>query len=410
MIKYSFVIPTYNCRLLLKNLLHSLNAQTNYQPGSYEVVIVDDGSNDGTQQCVLEMAERIKFNFKLNYIYLERTAESCRARTRNTGWRAAQGEFVIFLDADMIVKNDYLHQLERYFLKNPNLVIVGTRLMLDKPVSEEHVISGKFFADYRFDRNAFTTCETRHFLFNKISYNAAAFKNTWLIVYTCNLAMAKKHLYTIDGFDENFKGWGLEDIELGYKSAQKGLQIVINPYIEAFHQFHGAVFGAVPSVERFVNRKKNLDVFYKKHPEVKKKMSKLKYIRYIYRDIDKLLTKKTGTQEEYTIEFKELTEVEKVKETILQLSSRKNLHIIVRDYLEKADLDLWIQLLGPTGAVISYYPMSRVFDDHSLRSFINSHYREKRRAVMVNLGAAFCQWLWKTFKDQWNACGLKNNQ
>lgn len=394
---------------MLKNVLHSLNAQTDYKPGSYEVVIVDDGSDDGTQQCISEMANNISFNFKLNYIYLERTTESCRARTRNIGWRAAQGEFVVFLDADIIIKNDYLLQLDAYFSKDPNLLIVGTRLMLNDPVSEEDVISGKVFDNYRFDKESFITCESRHFLFNELSYNASAYKNSWLMVYTCNLAIPRKYLNIIDGFDEDFKGWGMEDQELGYKAMQNGLQIVINPHIEAFHQFHGAVFGTVPSVSKFVGWKKNLDTFYRKHPEFKQEMSKLKYIRYNYRDSNMLFTRGTCSQE-HTIEFKDLTELETIKETILKLSSKESLNIIVRDYLEDTDLDLWIQLVGQTRAVISYFPISKIIDEYRLKSYINSHYRKKRLSLFVNLGTAFFQYLLQTLTFRRNACGLKNKQ
>jgi len=410
-IKYSFVIPTYNCKHLLKNVLHSLNAQIGYEQGGYEVIIADDGSTDGTEQCISEMAKNVSFNFKLNYIYLERTPGSCRSRTRNIGWQAAQGKFVIFLDADIIVKNDYLQQLDAYFSKEPNLLIIGTRLMLNEPVSEEDVISGKAFDLHRIDKEAenFYTCEGRHLIFNKGSYNASAYRHSWLLVYSCNMAMPRKNLEITGGFEEGFKGWGMEDQELGYKAVQSGLQVVINPRLEVLHQFHGAIFGTVSTVRKFIEWKKNLDIFYWKHPEFKKEVSKLKYIRYNYRDTHILLMRKTPSQE-HVIEFKDPTELESVKETILELSSRENLYITVRDYVEETDLALWIQLLGQTKAVIRYFPMSKVLDDDRLNSFVDRVYQKNSLLTFVNLSTAFCLYLLEVLTFRWNARVIKNKQ
>lgn len=57
-----------------------------------------------------------KFNiYELKYIYLERCMDSCRSRAINYGIKMAEGEIIIFIDADIIVKKDYLVRVEKCF-------------------------------------------------------------------------------------------------------------------------------------------------------------------------------------------------------------------------------------------------------------------------------------------------------
>lgn len=63
--KYSFVIPTYNNRVLLKNTLEALNYQPGY--GYYEVIVVDDGSTDNSGEYI----KGVNRNYDLKYFYLE---------------------------------------------------------------------------------------------------------------------------------------------------------------------------------------------------------------------------------------------------------------------------------------------------------------------------------------------------
>ncbi len=86
--KVTFVIPTYNCADYIGEALESALAQT-YRP--LEVVVVDDGSTDQTQRIVRE------FGAKVNYI---RQDNRGIAAARNTGIRAASGDFIALLDAD----------------------------------------------------------------------------------------------------------------------------------------------------------------------------------------------------------------------------------------------------------------------------------------------------------------------
>ena len=98
-IAVSVVIPAYNAAEFLPDSLASVFRQT-YQP--QEVLIVDDGSEDETSRVAQALEKRVR--------YL-RKPRGGPASARNLGIRAAQGEWIAFLDADDIWLPDMLCSL-----------------------------------------------------------------------------------------------------------------------------------------------------------------------------------------------------------------------------------------------------------------------------------------------------------
>jgi glycosyltransferase involved in cell wall biosynthesis len=84
----SCVIPVYNGERFLGEAIESALAQT-YQP--LEVIVVDDGSSDGTRGVVEQFGARVRYIWKAN---------ARQTAARNTGIAAAHGEFIAFNDAD----------------------------------------------------------------------------------------------------------------------------------------------------------------------------------------------------------------------------------------------------------------------------------------------------------------------
>ena len=87
--RFSVVIPTYNCGHLLPRAIASVKAQT---LGGWEIVVVDDGSDDDTPGIVSQLGEP-------NVRVLHRR-RSGGASTRNAGVAASRGEYIFMLDAD----------------------------------------------------------------------------------------------------------------------------------------------------------------------------------------------------------------------------------------------------------------------------------------------------------------------
>ncbi len=166
--KYSFVIPTYNNRVLLKNTLEALNYQPGY--GYYEVIVVDDGSTDNSGEYI----KGVNRNYDLKYFYLERGKDSCRAKCRNHGWKQSAGEIIVFIDSDIVVRPDYLSELNRCFSMKNDIAVIGNRLLLNTPTTYEEIIRGDIFTKNRFDNRNFDILEYRYFFYESASYNNSA--------------------------------------------------------------------------------------------------------------------------------------------------------------------------------------------------------------------------------------------
>lgn len=356
MIKYSFVIPSYQSKRMLKNTLEALNNQEGFGKDDYEVIVVDDGSTDDTYSYI----DGINRNYKLKYIYLDRCPDSCRSRARNHGIREAAGDIVIFIDADIIVKKDYLREVSRYYQVEENMVLVGPRLMLPEDVAFETVQNGKIFEKYFFDIHVPELHEFRHRVFSVLSYNAASIAYPFVYGQSCNLIAPKKLLLETGGFDEDFKAWGVEDVEAVCKLWKLGAKFLINSKLEVLHQFHGK---ESPIVEdyRAAGCRENTRLFLLKHKNVfgiseEKVYELFQSIALNFRYVEK---EPSASNNQIALDFMDKESLQDMKDIITLLSDKENLNMIVYDHIEDTDLDIWIQLLGKRSSTPRYMPVSK---------------------------------------------------
>ena len=113
----SVVIPTYNRKPILEKCLKSLEKQTlNHNISNYEIVVVDDGSTDGTTPWILNNSEI------LPHVVLYNQEHGGPALGRNLGVMKSKYEIIIFIDSDLIVLEDFLvchvNKLYSYWKKN----------------------------------------------------------------------------------------------------------------------------------------------------------------------------------------------------------------------------------------------------------------------------------------------------
>jgi glycosyltransferase involved in cell wall biosynthesis len=113
----SVIIPTYNRKDLLRETLNSLAQQT-YPSNHFEVIIVDDGSTDGTAAIAAEA-----FPFILRYFWQSNQGD---ASARNLGAQQSQADILVFLDDDILVGTGYLTHLIRAYDMGQNNIVIGT--------------------------------------------------------------------------------------------------------------------------------------------------------------------------------------------------------------------------------------------------------------------------------------------
>lgn len=121
----SIIIPAYNSGKYITETLDSINRQT-YR--GYEIIIINDGSTDDTDDIVKKYIESRKENVK--YFIQPNMGQSA---ARNKGIDAAECKYVMFIDSDDIIDDDYLEVLHNTCIKNDaDVIICGYQCFDDK--------------------------------------------------------------------------------------------------------------------------------------------------------------------------------------------------------------------------------------------------------------------------------------
>lgn len=116
--KLSVIVPMYNVEKYIVECLESISRQ-NFKE-EFEIIIVNDGSTDSSLKKVNEYFSNLK---NLKIISQENRGLS---GARNTGMRIAQGEYIIFIDSDDFIKEDFCEKLYTYITKNKLDVVYST--------------------------------------------------------------------------------------------------------------------------------------------------------------------------------------------------------------------------------------------------------------------------------------------
>jgi glycosyltransferase involved in cell wall biosynthesis len=228
-LKVSVVIPSYNSGPGLETCLVALNHQRSALIEQFEVVVVDDGSDDGTEDLV----KRLRCDYDLSYVFIPRGPASGRSAARNVGIRAATGELVVMIDADVVVPPGFLAAHLDYHRRRPDLVVTGQRGSLREGPVDHHQLRRAFTMDAL---PPVAGTDPRGSVFRRLSDNMNFLATCWHYMFSCNVSLRREHLVAVDGFDESFTGWGLEDSELGYRLRRHGLAFAYHPGASLYHQ------------------------------------------------------------------------------------------------------------------------------------------------------------------------------
>lgn len=112
--EFSIIVPCYNCRDFIKDCIDSVVSQT-YD--SWELVVVDDGSTDGSSALLNELASTLGDRMKV--LHQENKGQLL---ARNFGLQAATADYVLFLDADDALRANTLEQLHAAIANNPGAI------------------------------------------------------------------------------------------------------------------------------------------------------------------------------------------------------------------------------------------------------------------------------------------------
>ena len=112
MAKISVIIPVYNTAKYLKKCLESI---VNQEFKNLEIIIVNDGSTDNSEEIIKEFQEK----YQIKYYSKDNTGV---ADTRNLGVKVAKGKYICFLDSDDYLELDLFSKLEKYIDKDIDII------------------------------------------------------------------------------------------------------------------------------------------------------------------------------------------------------------------------------------------------------------------------------------------------
>ena len=234
----SIVIPTYNRKPILEKCLKALEKQQLNDDiiSNYEIVLVDDGSTDGT----LEWLQENKKNFP--HVCAFSQDHLGPAAARNLGVTKAKGDIIIFIDSDLVVTETFLQC-------HANALVKGEK----KLGSDRLFTYGAVINTCNFDH---PTSEP----YKITDFSAAYFA-------TGNVAIARKWLEKAGLFDTGFQLYGWEDLELGVRLKELGLTLIKCPEAMGYHWHPPFNLSQIPNlIDKEIQRGRMGVLFYEKHP------------------------------------------------------------------------------------------------------------------------------------------------
>lgn len=224
----SVIIPFYNRYSLLQHCLGSLRQQSF---ADFEIILIDDGSSEAFPSGF--HTEYLNWH-RLQYVRLNQNQG--RSTARNQGIHLAKAPLIIFLDSDMVVGEDFIYQHWAWHQsKGSGWIaqgkIIGTPDLAQKPMP-----------------SVWTDASRAQFA-------------------TGNVSLAQQVLIHSGGFDRDFSAYGFEDLELGFRLKQAGLQFgQLKQAISWHYEPPLTALNWQQDIAKEQARGRGAALFYQKHP------------------------------------------------------------------------------------------------------------------------------------------------
>ena len=213
--RFSVITPGFNAEDTLPLLLDSLSNQITKD---FEVIVIDDCSNDRTAE--------IARSYHGNLIQLRKNHGP--AYCRNIGAKAARGEILVFTDSDCWVSRNWLQNIQRHFSQNDTEVLMGKLSLMPSSFLGDAISALGFPAG-----------------------GAIGFDKIWKVdpkgftdsLSSCNFAIKKNIFWKVGGFDESFPYPGGEDSILAYRLRELNYRIKYCPDVLIHHRARSSFRG-----------------------------------------------------------------------------------------------------------------------------------------------------------------------
>lgn len=204
-----------------ENLTFCLKSLAQQTYPHFEVIVVNDGSSLSLD--VLEFPS-------LTLQYQGRPQDFCVSRSRNLGAQQAQGQLLVFIDSDILLNPCALSYYHANFRDNSSSMAIygcmgGGQQMAPSSFFPQRMVN---WSDSRFPISQSGHLKP-HFKILKYPHASA---------WSGNFAIRKSDYLKVGGFDENYKGWGDEDLEFASRLINQKIQVHFSVEAWCEHQTH----------------------------------------------------------------------------------------------------------------------------------------------------------------------------
>jgi len=226
----SVIVTTYNRPDALRRVLEGL-AHQHVAPD--EVIVADDGSRPETRRLVESLIQTK--SFRLDYVW--QPDEGFRAAAiRNAAIRSSRGDYIVCLDGDCIPGRHFIADHRR--MAEPGCFFQGGRILVSQRRSADFSYrKSRFFFGLMKDLIRGDLGNGHHLL--RLPAWPARRSRRLTGIRSCNMGFWRSDLYAVNGFNEDFVGWGREDSELAVRLFRYGLRCKRHPFMATcFHLWH----------------------------------------------------------------------------------------------------------------------------------------------------------------------------
>jgi glycosyltransferase involved in cell wall biosynthesis len=219
--RIAVIVVTYNRPDALALVLDGYLAQCAHD---FELIVADDGSTSDTRELVERNARRTPF--ALRHVWQEDRGFRPGA-ARNRALATTQAEYVVFSDGDCVPPRDFVQR--HRMLAEAGYFLAGNRILLSQRLTA--LVLARPTALHRWSVPRWLAAWARRDI-NRILPlvrlpDATLRKRAprqWQGVKTCNLSAWRSDLELVNGFDESYAGWGLEDSDLVIRLLRLGIK------------------------------------------------------------------------------------------------------------------------------------------------------------------------------------------
>lgn len=239
-IKTSVVIATYNRKNLLKRGLYTLLNQTVLPT---EIIVVDDGSSDGTDEYLRNVHDYTKMKDHLPdvkpVILTDHPEPRISCIPRNIGIKKALGDVIIFTEPEALQVGDTIAALLHKMHRNPENTILASQVWTTQEKIAQVFTEEDYQHPEKIIKHPYAMMTD-----NEHPHNTKAPDSDWSITgeMNCNagvlFATRKEWLEEVSGFDESFEGHGFDDFDLFNRLALIGHGVLKAPDIAVIHMWH----------------------------------------------------------------------------------------------------------------------------------------------------------------------------